>query len=43
LIDVASLPVISNQLAHSLLFLAHPLSSLITGEVLELHGGLQFD
>lgn len=31
------------ELAHSVLFLAHPLSGFITGEVLDLNGGLQFD
>ncbi len=31
------------ELAHCVLFLAHPLSGFITGEVLDLNGGLQFD
>lgn len=31
------------ELAHSVLFLAHPMSGFITGEVLDLNGGLQFD
>lgn len=31
------------EFAHSVLFLAHPLSGFITGEVLDLNGGLQFD
>ena len=31
------------ELAHNVLFLAHPLSGFITGEVLDLNGGLQFD
>ena len=31
------------ELAHAVLFLAHPLSGFITGEVLDMNGGLQFD
>lgn len=31
------------ELAHSVLFLAHPMSGFITGEVLDINGGLQFD
>lgn len=31
------------EFAHTVLFLAHPLSGFITGEVLDLNGGLQFD
>lgn len=31
------------EFAHCVLFLAHPLSGFITGEVLDLNGGLQFD
>jgi 3-oxoacyl-[acyl-carrier protein] reductase len=31
------------ELAHCVLFLAHPMSGFITGEVLDLNGGLQFD
>ncbi len=31
------------EFAHAVLFLAHPLSGFITGEVLDLNGGLQFD
>jgi 3-oxoacyl-[acyl-carrier protein] reductase len=31
------------EFAHSVLFLAHPMSGFITGEVLDLNGGLQFD
>ena len=31
------------EFAHCELFLAHPLSGFITGEVLDLNGGLQFD
>ena len=31
------------ELAHAVLFLAHPMSGFITGEVLDLNGGLQFD
>jgi 3-oxoacyl-[acyl-carrier protein] reductase len=32
-----------DEFAHCVLFLAHPLSGFITGEVLDLNGGLQFD
>ncbi len=32
-----------DELAHCVLFLAHPMSGFITGEVLDLNGGLQFD
>jgi 3-oxoacyl-[acyl-carrier protein] reductase len=32
-----------DKFAHCVLFLAHPLSGFITGEVLDLNGGLQFD
>lgn len=31
------------EFAHCVLFLAHPMSGFITGEVLDLNGGLQFD
>ena len=31
------------EFAHAVLFLAHPMSGFITGEVLDLNGGLQFD
>lgn len=31
------------EFAHCVVFLAHPLSGFITGEVLDLNGGLQFD
>jgi 3-oxoacyl-[acyl-carrier protein] reductase len=31
------------EFAHCVLFLAHPLAGFITGEVLDLNGGLQFD
>lgn len=31
------------EFAHAVLFLAHPLSGFINGEVLDLNGGLQFD
>lgn len=31
------------EFAHTVLFLAHPMSGFITGEVLDLNGGLQFD
>ncbi len=31
------------EFAHCGLFLAHPLSGFVTGEVLDLNGGLQFD
>ena len=31
------------EFAHCVLFLAHPLSGFVTGEVLDLNGGLQFD
>jgi len=31
------------EFAHTVLFLAHPLSGFITGEVLDLNGGIQFD
>lgn len=31
------------EFAHTVLFLAHPLSGFINGEVLDLNGGLQFD
>ncbi len=31
------------EFAHAVLFLAHPLSGFITGEVLDLNGGLPFD
>lgn len=32
-----------DEFAHCILFLAHPMSGFITGEVLDLNGGLQFD
>ena len=32
-----------DEFAHCVLFLAHPKSGFITGEVLDLNGGLQFD
>jgi 3-oxoacyl-[acyl-carrier protein] reductase len=32
-----------DEFAHCVLFLAHPLAGFITGEVLDLNGGLQFD
>jgi 3-oxoacyl-[acyl-carrier protein] reductase len=32
-----------DEFAHCVLFLAHPMSGFITGEVLDLNGGLQFD
>ncbi|HEX7892081.1 MAG TPA: SDR family oxidoreductase [Ramlibacter sp.] len=31
------------EFAHTVLFLAHPMSGFITGEVLDLNGGIQFD
>lgn len=31
------------EFAHCVLFLAHPMSGFITGEVLDLNGGMQFD
>lgn len=31
------------EFAHCVLFLAHPMSGFITGEVLDLNGGIQFD
>ena len=31
------------EFAHTVLFLAHPLSGFMTGEVIDLNGGLQFD
>lgn len=31
------------EIAHSVLFLAHPMSGFMTGEVMDLNGGLQFD
>lgn len=31
------------EFSHCVLFLAHPLSGFITGEVLDLNGGIQFD
>lgn len=31
------------EFAHAVLFLAHPMSGFITGEVLDMNGGLQFD
>ena len=31
------------EFAHVVLFLAHPMSGFITGEVLDLNGGIQFD
>jgi 3-oxoacyl-[acyl-carrier protein] reductase len=31
------------EFAHTVLFLAHPMSGFITGEVLDLNGGVQFD
>ena len=32
-----------DEFAHCVLFLAHPLAGFITGEVLDLNGGLHFD
>jgi 3-oxoacyl-[acyl-carrier protein] reductase len=32
-----------SEFAHCVLFLAHPMSGFITGEVLDLNGGIQFD
>lgn len=32
-----------DEFAHCVLFLAHPMSGFITGEVLDLNGGIQFD
>ena len=31
------------EFSHCVLFLAHPMSGFITGEVLDLNGGIQFD
>jgi 3-oxoacyl-[acyl-carrier protein] reductase len=33
----------AEEVAHTVRFLAHPLSGFITGEIIDQNGGLQFD
>jgi 3-oxoacyl-[acyl-carrier protein] reductase len=45
--QVAQIPVgrfcQPEEVAHAVLFLASPLAGFITGEVIDMNGGLQFD